>query len=142
MRVKKIHCLSCDKIIEVDFDNNQSYFECGWKNETSLSNQFRISTPGSIVRAIDKTKVKSQTLSDIEDLKLKKGNWFYLIVPENENTPKFSNWSGGYCNGFVEGVMVDFKTDIPMTFNACIIYLKTNMVTGEEGKIYHITSEI
>lgn len=150
MKVKKIHCLNCDTILEVDFedknrkkDYKSSYAECGCSNKTSLTNYFTISQPGSIVSAIDKSKVKAQALQDYDVCK--KGEWWYLITPENEDTPRYTKWSGTYggnCSGFMDGLGVDFETPKPMTFNECRIYLKTNMILGEEGQIYHLISPI
>jgi len=139
MIVKKIHCLECDTILEADFDKKIYKASCGCKNKTTLDNEFRISKPGSVVYAIDKTKVKAQVLEDIEDLKT--GEWFYLIEPEDENTPKYKKWVGKYggsCHGFIEGMIVDFTTEEEMTFNECRTYLKTNNVQGSEGQIYHL----
>jgi hypothetical protein len=145
MKVKKIHCLLCDSILEADFDNGISYAECNCENQTSLTNSFRISQPGSYVRAIDKTKVMAQALYDIEALDLKKDDWFFLIQPENESSPKYKKWIGKYggnCSGLVEGLLVSFETNSPMTFNECRIYLKTNFVAGADGQIYHLVNGV
>lgn len=145
MIVKKIHCLACNKILDADYDNGVTFVECGCDNGTSLSNEFRISQPGSYVRAIDKTKVKAQALSDIENSDIKSGDWFYLIPPETVDTPKYTQWLGRYggsCSGFIEGLAVKFKTDKPMTFSECRTHLKTNNVTGSEGQIYHLSNGI
>lgn len=139
MRVKKVICLECNTVLEVDYDvknyvNTQS---CDCPNETSLYNYFTISQPGSIVRAIDKTKVKAQLLYDTENVG-KAGDWFYLIKPEDENTPKFTKWEGKTEDGgFTGGLIVDFETE-PMTFNDCRTYLKTNVVMSSEGRIYSL----
>ena len=150
MKVKKVHCLNCDTILEVDFDKQDKrkkdikYFdECKCSNKTSLTNYFTISQPGSIIQAIDKSKVKAQSLKDTKFCK--KDEWFYLIEPDNENTPKYTKWHGAYggdCVGFLEGVGVNFTTEEPMTFNECRIYLKTNKVYGVEGQIYHLISHL
>jgi len=143
LKVKKIHCLSCNTILEADFDKGQSYIACKCINGTELHNRFTISQPGSLVIAIDKTKVKAQAIYDIKGTSIKKDDWFYLIEPEKDNEPKYTSWTGRYggsCSGFIEGLVVDFKTDLPMTFNECRTYLKSNMVTGPEGQIFHLIS--
>lgn len=151
MKIKKVHCLVCDTILEVDFDKtskrkkyDDSYAECGCSNNTTLTNYFTISQPGSIVTAIDKSKVKAQALQDCDFCK--KDEWFYLVVPDDENTPRYTKWHGAYgginCDGFLEGVGVNFTTETPMTFNECRTYLKTNKVYGVEGQIYHLISHL
>lgn len=151
MKVKKIHCLNCDTILEVDFDvikkGNRKYEDyeksCGCENQTTLINFFTISQPGSIVTAIDKSKVKAQALQDYDYCK--KGEWWFLVTPENEDTPKYTKWHGAYggkCDGFISGCGVNFETEKPMTFNECRIYLKTNMIKGVEGQIYHLIAPI
>ena len=143
MKVKKIHCLSCNTILEADFDKNVFNADCGCDNQTKLRNTFRISQPGSLVLAIDKSKVKGQALYDVENTTIKKGEWFYLIEPDKDDEPKYKKWIGKYggtCSGFIEGMVVNFETEKTMTFNECRTYLKTNMITGDEGQIYHLMS--
>lgn len=139
MKVKKIHCLACNTILEADFDKGIYEVECGCDNKTHLSNTFRISQPGSRVYAIDKTKVKGQALEDSRDFK--KDEWFYLSLPDTEDEPKYTKWRGKYggdCPGFIEGVVVEFETEEPLTYNQCRTYLKTNIVEGVEGQINHV----
>ena len=88
MKVKKIICLNCDTTLESDYDKKEYkvFVKCGCPNETSLENYFTMSQPGSVVKAIDKTKVKAQALEDYPFAK--KDEWFYLIKPKTKETPK------------------------------------------------------
>jgi len=137
-RTKKIHCLVCNKILEVDyeevnFDRNQLYVKCGCENRTSLDNYFPVASENSTISALDKTKVKFQVL---EDGKWgKKGDWVFVRPPENENTPKFSRWVGQTPNHTI----VVFETEESMTPNSCRQLLKAEEVFDEKSgeRVYH-----
>ncbi len=142
MKIKQIHCLNCDTILESDYDKKdyEDYVECNCENKTSLMNYFTFSQPGSIVRAIDKTKVKALAQDDFPFAK--KGEWFYLITPEGEDEPKYTKWRGNTeAGGFTGGMSVNFETE-PMTFNECRTYLKTNTIMHPEGRIFHLGGNI
>ena len=132
MKVKKIKCLKCGKLLESDFTkkNYNSLVKCDCDNETSLMNYFTFSQPGSIVHAIDKSLVEAQALQDFDICK--KGEWWNL---GNTDKTKYTEWEGKLePGGFVGGLIVKFKTN-PMTFNECRTYLKSNIVIDKyEGE--------
>jgi len=150
MRIKKIICLECNTILEVDFDkkNYKSFKECSCPNKTSLENYFTISQPGSIVRAVDKSKVKFQYAYNVQGAIIESQsdspeNWFYVLEPDNENTPKYTKWLGKLEDGgFLGGVATEFETDVPYTFNECRTYLKTNNVQSSDGRIYSLIKHL
>jgi len=134
MKVKKVRCLVCGTTLEADYDKGIKWAACeeDCPNQVRLLNTFRLSSPGSVVEALDKTKVQALD-PDTEE-------WWFLIEPEDKNTPKYTEWVGRYgggVNGFIDGLQVDFKTD-PMTLNECRMHIKSNVVLGPEGRIYSL----
>ena len=134
MKVKKVRCLVCKTTIEADYDKGVRFAQCSddCKNKVKLFNTFRLSSPGSVVEAIDKTQVQAQDQNTMD--------WWYLIPPEDSSSPKYTEWVGRYgggVSGFIEGMIVDFKTE-DMTFNECRMHLKENFITGDEGRIYSV----
>ncbi len=104
------------------------------ENKTVLDNSFHFGTPDSIIRAKDKTKLKAQALQDLGKI-AKKGEWFYVRKPEDENTPQFSKWVGQTTSGKV----VIFKTDKTITPNSCRQLLKSEEIIDIDSgeRIYH-----
>jgi hypothetical protein len=136
MKVKRIKCLACNTVLTADWEEGQTFSKCGCSNGTSIENYFKLSQPGTIVRALDKSKVEAQLLYDTEWGKA--GDWWVLAEPEDENTPKFTMWMGKIEEGgFTGGLIVTFKTS-PMTFNECRTYIKTNRVMTTDGRVYHL----
>jgi len=134
----KIQCLVCNEILEADpINTDVNFAECSCDNHVELINIFRWSEPFSTIRAADKTKVKAQAIDDLRWAK--KGEWFFVRPPEDENTPKYKKWMGQTKTGR----LVVFETEDKITPNACRQLLKLREIidlpTGE--RIYHFWQE-
>jgi len=139
-RVKKVHCLTCDSILEAWFSTTK----CDCENNTILDNRFRFTTPNSIISAKDKTKLKAKALEDFPFSK--KDEWFFVREPEDENTPKCREWvgqTGGNYHALCEGIVVKFFTEEAMTANECRMLLKKQVIKEQDNylRVYHFWQE-
>ena len=131
MRVTTIKCLECETILVSDYSQKkyESFVGCNCTNETSIENYFTISQPGTIVRAIDKSKVQA----------LINDEWVNLGSTDDV---KYTEWLGvTEGGGFAGNLQVYFNTE-PMTSNECRTYLKKNNILCSEGRIYHVLKGI